>query len=640
MSLITGAVLLLSAAAAEVPPEETIVVTAPATEERVLPPQTGLGREELVARQPASIGDALRTLPGVSARTNSRGETIARVRGADERQTQVFLDGAPLAVPWDGRADIGVLPAALFGEVRVVKGAAPIEYGANAVAGAVDLRTRSGVDLPFEGIARAGSHGLGEASLVAGVPLGGGFSALGAAALLTRDAFADARRDGGRINTDLDSVTLFGALQYADDRFTGRALLFRNEAERGIAPETADDPAFVNPRFWRYPDIALTQLVLAGELELGSASSLRAVASRQWFEQTIDQYRDATYSARSQRQEDEDDTHGARLTFSAGLDPIVLRLSGTAQTSLHEQVDTRFPAAPGSALRYRQNLFSLGAEADIPLGPADATLGIAYDRAETPLTGDKPDQPSLDALAFSGAVRARLAPDLRLTVSGGRRTRFPTARELFGEALGRFLINPDLRPETAWLADAELSWTRPGLRLSLNPFLVRSEDTLAQRVVIVDGVSRRQRYNLSGSWSYGLDAALDAPLGAGFSLAAHASLLRAGADEGAVSPRRLLQRPSHELGVALAWQLSDAFSARAELRHVGPAIDLAATGATVRLDPAAEINLRASGRVFRFGSGRSIHVTAAADNITGATIEPQLGLPLPGSTFRLGIRVE
>ena len=628
-------------AAAQVPAEGTIVVTAPASEARVLPPATGLGHAEIVARQPASVGDALRTLPGVSARTNSRGETIARVRGADERQTQVFLDGAPLAVPWDGRADIGVLPASLFGEVRVVKGAAPIEYGTNAVAGAVDLRTRSGAESPLEAIARAGSHSMGEASLVAGAPVGGGFSLLGAGALLTRDAFADARRSGGRLNTDLDSVTLFGAVHYRGSGFSGRALLFHNQAERGIAPETTRDPSLVNPRFWRYPDISLTQLVLAGELDLGASTTVRAVGWRQWFEQTIDQYRDRTYSARSQREEDEDDTHGVRLTFSSKLDPLVLRLSGTAQTSLHKQVDTRFPvtgAAP--ELRYRQSLFSLGAEADLPLGPADATFGVAYDRSETPLTGDKPDQPSLDALAFSAAVRGTLAPGLRLVVSGGRRTRFPTARELFGEALGRFLINPDLGPETAWLADAELSWTRPGLRLVLNPFLVRSEDTLSQRVVRVNGRSLRQRFNLTGSWSYGLDASLDAVLSRGFTLEAFASLLHARADEGAVSPRRLLQRPSHELGAALAWSPSDALSARVELRRVGPAIDIAATGAVVRLDPATELNLRASGRIVRFASGRSLHVTAAADNLTDAAITPQLGLPLPGRTFRVGLRLE
>jgi iron complex outermembrane receptor protein len=73
---------------------------------------------------------------------------------------------------------------------------------------------------------------------------------------------------------------------------------------------------------------------------------------------------------------------------------------------------------------------------------------------------------------------------------------------------------------------------------------------------------------------------------------------------------------------------------------VGPAIDIAATGAVVRLDPGTELNLRASGRIVRFASGRSLHVTAAADNLTDAAITPQLGLPLPGRTFRVGLRLE
>ena len=74
--------------------------------------------------------------------------------------------------------------------------------------------------------------------------------------------------------------------------------------------------------------------------------------------------------------------------------------------------------------------------------------------------------------------------------------------------MGRFLINPDLKPETAWLADVELVWRTPKVSLTLNPFYVRGQDTLGQRVVRVDGVSRRQRYNLSGTESYGLDGSL------------------------------------------------------------------------------------------------------------------------------------
>jgi outer membrane receptor protein involved in Fe transport len=89
---------------------------------------------QLLLEQPAGLDQALDRMTGVMARVNSRGESVVRVRGAEERQTAVFIDGAPAAVPWDGRLDLGVLPVGLIGRVEVVKGAAPIEYGTNAVS--------------------------------------------------------------------------------------------------------------------------------------------------------------------------------------------------------------------------------------------------------------------------------------------------------------------------------------------------------------------------------------------------------------------------------------------------------------------------------------------------------------------------
>jgi len=130
-----------AAAGAEAAPE--IVITAERSPARVLPPTTELDDAALLERQPRTAADAVEALPGVMVRTNSRGEAIARIRGSEERQTQAVLDGVPLAVPWDDRADIGVLPAGLIGAVRATKGVVPIEYGTNAVAGAMDLETRS-----------------------------------------------------------------------------------------------------------------------------------------------------------------------------------------------------------------------------------------------------------------------------------------------------------------------------------------------------------------------------------------------------------------------------------------------------------------------------------------------------------------
>lgn len=630
-----------AAAAAEAPPSD-IVVTAPPTGERVLPPQVRLDEADLVERQPRTVGEALRGLAGISVRTNSRGETIARVRGTEERQTQVFLDGAPLAVPWDGRSDIGTLPASLLAGIVVVKGAAPIEYGANAVGGIIDLRTRSGEEPAIRAGARIGSGELGEAWLVAAAPLGG-ISLTGAVAGLRRDSESTAGQPDllgreGRTNTDLESGSAFASAQYRGGPVTARLLLLHSEAERGIAPETPRDPSLSDPRFWRYPRIALTQLILSSQADLAGGAALRLVGWRQWFGQSIDQYADARYERLSALEVDEDDTLGGRLTLSARVDRLTVRLSATGQTSRHAQVDTRPPAGPGPLLRYRQNLFSLGGEADLPLGGAKATFGIAYDRSEAPLTGDKPALAPLDALGFSAALRTGLGHGLALSLTAGRRTRFPTLRELFGEALGRFLPNPDLRPETAWLADAELSWSRPGLSVTINPFLSRNLDGLSQRVVTVDGRTRRQRFNLPGSWSLGLDARLEADIGGGLSLELDATALRARAD--GAPPRRLVQRPSWEMAAALRYAPSELFSARAELRAVGPAVDFTRTGTRTDLPAGAQLDLRASRQVAALGRAHHLHLVAAADNLLGGTITPQLGLPLPGRSLRIGFRID
>lgn len=642
--------MLIATLLALLPPEqerwETITVTAEPTAGRVLPPAVSVGEGDLLARQPRSAAEALEGLPGVSTRTNSRGETVARVRGSEERQTQVYLDGAPLAVPWDGRVDLGVIPAGLIGHVNATKGAVPIEYGANAVAGAVDLKTRSGGPANLRALVEGGSYGYGQGALVATLPAGK-VDLTFAASALTRDAepVADLHalpfsqpRSGRRLNSDLDSVSLFAAARYASGPLSLRGYLLHVDAERGIAPESDRDPAVDAPRYWRYPAIDQTQAAVTTDLDLGAASA-RLVLWRQWFEQRIEQYANATYATLRTTQLDEDDTHGGRLVLSAKLAPVTLRLVGTAQTSRHAQMDVALPAVSAPELVYRQNLYTLGTEADVPLFGGNLTAGIAYDRSTNPRTGDKPDQPAKDAIAFSAAFRAPLTRGLTLAVSGGRRSRFPSARELFGEALGRFLPNPDLAPEQAWLADVEVRYQRPGFSVTVNPFYNRSEDTIAQRVVRVGGVNRRQRLNLSGSRSYGVDASLEAAVTDALDFELFGSVLRARADAGAAPFRRLVQRPSYELLAALDWRPVEALALRGEFRRVGDAVDLAAAGTKTRLAPGNEVNLRARWNVLTLSSGSKLWLTGSVDNVSDDVVTPQLGLPLPGRSFRIGVQL-
>ncbi|OBV10863.1 TonB-dependent receptor plug domain-containing protein [Erythrobacter dokdonensis] len=645
--LAAGGLVLLAAPVLAGEPDEpewpAIIVTAPAGESRALPPQVTVPPSLLIDRQPRSAADVLRGVAGVTVRTNSRGETIARIRGADERQTQVFLDGAPLAVPWDGRVDLGLLPAGLLGGVRVVKGAAPIEYGANAVAGVVDFSTRQYGQGNFAHV-EAGSLGSGSASLVLAERLGGVDTIL-AAGGITRDAEPLAGplpfgqpRGNRRTNTDLDAGSLFAALGGEAGNLAFRASLLHLEARRGIAPE-GDRPPEAGPRYWRYPDIALTQATVNAALALDAGATLKVTGWRQWFGQRIGQYASIGYADLEARQQDEDDTIGGRVTLTHPAGPLTLRWAASAQSSTHAQVDTAFPSGPaGARLRFRQNLLSLGLEADAVLAPGvKLTLGGAWDRAETPLTGDKPPQSAFAAGAASAGLGIDLGEGMALTLSGGRRTRFPTARELFGVALGRFALNPDLGPEAAWFADAEWRWQRPGTTVMVNPFVIRSQDTLAQRV-LADG--RRQRFNLpGGATSYGIDALLSHDLGERVRFELSATALRARADRGSAPFRRLPQRPSYEALAALDWNLPGRFDLRAEVRAVGGAVDVDADGLLVALPAAAEVALRAAVPVARLGENR-LFLTMAVDNLTDAQIFPQAGLPLPGRLWRIGLRFD
>lgn len=326
-----------------------------------------------------------------------------------------FSTVPPFSVPWDGRIDLGILPAGLIGNIIVTKGAVPVEFGANAVAGVVDLQTRRGnTDNGgggFTGLAEYGTLGFINLSGVATVATDT-FNATLAGGYIKRDAqpvadlaalpFSQAASDR-RTNTDLESFSVFAAIGKTFGPFEARLSVIHNDTERGIAPESDRNPALFAPRYFRYPNISLTQVTLNTKLTLSDTTDLIAVGYRQWFNQTIDNYRTITYTTLRTRQEDDDDTLGGRLTLASKIGPVGVRVSGSYQTSEHEQVDTPFPpgTVPGPKLVYEQNLASVGIEVDLPVAQnTRVTLGGGYDRAMTPKTGDKPAQPSQGGRSF------------------------------------------------------------------------------------------------------------------------------------------------------------------------------------------------------------------------------------------------
>lgn len=648
--------LFIAPVSAEVSAEsrlEEVIVTAPDRERRAMQPAVEIDRAQVMERAPVALTEIFKGIPSVGIRVNSRGEAVLRLRGSEERQTGIFLDGAPLSVPWDGRVDLSALPAGIVDQVRVTASAAPIEYGANSVLGVVDILTPVSeaaglLSLQGElGTEDSGSLGAVGAAEAGGFDwlIGAGYRRVGGEAVSDESVIPYAPvADGERSNTDLESASLFIAAGREFDRGAARISLLSVDAERGIASAGHIDPAEGSPRYWRYPHWRFDQLTFNGITDLGASTNLRATAWFQRFEQTIDQYTDDSYSVVESSEDDEDNTLGLRMVLERPFDAFGLRIVGNAQTTSHDQVDSdRLNDIRGSLVNYRQNIYSLGAEIDTAAGE-DVVLSaaVSYDMATTPETGGREQQDDLSDWAAS--VAARWYPSDNWQVSGtlGQRTRFPSLRELYGEALGDFILNPGLRPETTLLGDVTLEHVAAdgAVRMRLTPWLLRVDDTLSRRNVTIDSVRYRQRYNLEGSDGHGLEAGVDWNVDDRLELRLHANWqdLEARVEDDGGRPV-LYQRPDLQASLVVDWLFAADWDLFLEVRYIGTALDEEEDGSVVELPTSTPVNLRFFRTVHHGESGRW-RVYGGVDNLTDELILPQLGIPQPGRTASLGISFE
>jgi iron complex outermembrane recepter protein len=632
---------------------EEVVVTAPQRERRALQPTIEFDQAHIIERAPVALTDIFKGIPSVGIRTNSRGEAVLRLRGSEERQTGIFLDGAPLSVPWDGRVDLSALPAGIVEQVTVTASAAPIEYGANSVLGVIDIQTPVSVSPGLTSLqGELATQDSGSLSAVGGGTagdvdwlIGGGYRRVGGEAVSDTSVIPFGPvMDGERINTDLESASLFVAAGREFDDGAARVSLFLVDAERGIANAGHIDPDVGLPRYWRYPRWRFAQLTLNTAAKLGASMNLRSTMWFQHFEQTVDQYTDDNYSVLDGSEDDEDNTLGLRMVLERPFGAFDLRLVANAQVTRHDQIDTdHVNDVSGPLQTYQQDIFSLGVEIDKAVrNDVLLSAAVSYDLATTPETGGRDAQGDLSDWSATVAARWHVSDAWQIAGTLGQRTRFPTLNELYGEALGQFLLNPDVRPETTLLGDLNFERvSRDGaLRMRLTPWVLRIDDTLSRRNVEVGGVRLRQRYNLEGSDGHGLEAGLDWNVDDRLELRLHANWqdLEARVEEDGTRPI-LYQRPELQASLVVDWIFAAEWDLFFEIRYLGTALDEDEDGSVVELPTATAVNLRLFRTVHQNDAGRW-RVYAGIDNLGDQLILPQLGLPQPGRTASFGVSFE
>lgn len=617
---------------------------------------------------PSALFDqAVARLPFIHVRENSRGEAEISMRGSESRQVAVFVDGVPITLAWDHRADISVVPLTGVERLVLVRGVSSLLYGPNALGGVVDvgladagmltpragsLRIRSSVD-------EFGAYGVSVNGAAPVHVAGGELMLRGGAGYRERDGFAGARdiTDPGstgdaswfgdralRTNSDLRHYDGFATLRYRRQSGAWMGLTATGfEAERGVTPELHND----NPRYWRYPSISRQIGVLsAGTAPLMTPFGAGTIRTSIGYDRgtfDIDQYDTSDYTTITGSEDGEDRTVTGRVlgTHSFG-ERGELRLGATGARVTHDELlnDT-------NAATYRQELWSVGSEADIGVGATGLISGgIAWDAATTPQTGGRPPFPDLSQWgARLGGSVTTMDDAVRLHLSASRRARFPSLRELYSSALNQFEPNPDLRPETLNAFEGGATTRIGGFDLQGVLFHHRLEDAVVR--IRLANPTRFRRINRDEIRSTGVEL-LAGWSGSGMSVDADVTLQNIEVfDRTANAAQR---KPEHmpEAEAGLRAGLPLPFDVRGLVfgRYTGlqycvnpnVAGQVDSVDGTVRGDVGIE-------RAFDLVRGtsrallRTIRISAMLDNVANALIYSQCGLPEPGRTLRLGIEI-
>jgi iron complex outermembrane receptor protein len=262
--------------------------------------------------------------------------------------------------------------------------------------------------------------------------------------------------------------------------------------------------------------------------------------------------------------------------------------------------------------------------------------GVGFDMLSFPLTGDKPGIDDFGDSSFRLGAAWEVSDNWRIRGGAGKKSRFPIMRELFGTALNRFLLNPDLKPERVSNVEIGVERRWQAGYLSLTPFFQDVEDTIDQRAV----GPLRQRINLKGSTVHGVELDAFVPLADCWSLSGTVTWAEARRKRTQPSdPEFIAEKPEVIAHALLRYQSPSGFEAGAELEHFGRAYSLGPTGAFVPLAISTQLNLSAAYR-FDFGEAAAANpeIYLRVDNVTDEFVEPQAGLPAAGRWWRAGVR--
>ena len=407
-----------------------------------------------------NVAETLDRLPSMASGSGSRGERIVSLRGFDQRQIIVTLDGVPIHVPYDGRIDLGKFPIGLVDRVTIVKGSGLLLFGPNGLGGAVDIASRrpgewpplvlSTETSPFytQRFSPLASVSIGRIALLAGASFEQSHYFP-----LAKSFVPTFNEDGGRReNSDRKSYTVVAKARWEiDDHNDFSVGAWSLAGEYGTPPGVFD----LTRRFWRWRDwhihtYSITHAYQSGYLMVDETAYVSFLGN------TLDSFDNDLYNSQvlpaSGTSVYDDGMVGGFWRISYGFacrGGRCVTARGWLGVRRDWHTSTNGPTS---------NTTKVATTTTTVAGQLDGTLandrirwhgGIQAD-AEIPSQSSQNASPNRDVdFGPMGAITWQPHQTTDISASVARRTRFPTLRERYSSAFGTMAPNPSLGAEHA-----------------------------------------------------------------------------------------------------------------------------------------------------------------------------------------------
>ena len=554
-----------------------VVVTGDKTTVNQATTVTEVTMQDIAARGATTAAQALEFLPGVNVQFGGKGDAHVSIRGFEQRQVKVLIDGVPARESYFGTVDLSMLPADSISKITITKGASSVLYGSNTMGGVINIITKKGTKTPRTSVSASfgdystahysASHGgvIGKQGVI-NYWIGGGYQT----------------SDGYRLSGDFDADNANTGLgtQYNEDGgardlsdFKKKNLDMKigydpgNESSLYLSFDYVDNdrgiPSFYN-RYWAYDHWKQWQLNLAGEHRINDMLKLKA---RVYYVSHEDGITDVSWDANHttggkkwfEKSYYDDDTMGGELQAAVNFVPWnTLRIGANFMEDNHKEgnylSDDCFSVLQGWSSvgwepeeEYTARTWTLALEDEFTLFEHfSVVLGVSYDVFEPTKTSSQPAPGQTDAVNPQIGLVYAFDKDTSLHASVGQKTRFPSLKELYSDLVGG---NPDLDPEQTLAYEVGAARIFAGDIKTDLAFFYNDVDDLID-MTKVDGKS--VYVNINKAVIYGTEAGLLIPVTNAMDVSVNYTYLST--KDKSNQDRDLEGRPRHRLNLGLAYR--------------------------------------------------------------------------------------